>query len=327
MPLDAIRDCLNKAERVLVASHIDPDGDAIGTQLAVAQHLRDIGKQVVLVRDGDIPDKYRFLNGSDKITPVEELSGRLAVDTAVILECPTLERIGGASKHIGDDVTIVNIDHHRDNDNFGAINWLNTEASSVGEMICEYLIAVGYEISVPVAEQLYTAIMTDTGRFRFTSTTQRAMEIAGMLIGLGANPQKVCDLVYYDCRPEKLKLVGRVLNSVEFFRNRQICTLTMTHAMLAETDAEKSESEGVVDYTLFSRGVIVGVLLKESSPRETKASLRSKNGINVAKLASHFGGGGHFNAAGCTIPLGLERARDELIRLINDALDEKENSD
>jgi phosphoesterase RecJ-like protein len=325
MPIDDVRRLLEQANRVLVASHIDPDGDAIGTQLAFAQYLRDMGKSVVLVRDGEIPHKYRFLDGADKITPVEELD-QIDVDTAIILECPTLERIGRASEHVSDDIAIINIDHHRDNDNFGAINWLNTEASSVGEMASEYFLAVDYPITRAVAEQLYTAIMTDTGRFRFSSTTKRAMEIAGLMIERGANPQKVCDLVYYDCRPEKLKLVGRVLNSVEFFRERQICTLSMTHAMLAETDAEKSESEGVVDYTLFSRGVIVGVLFKESSPKETKASLRSKNGINVAEVASHFGGGGHFNAAGCTIPFGLEKAKEELIRLINAALDEKENA-
>lgn len=326
MPTEAIRECFERAAKVLVASHVDPDGDAIGSQLAVAQYLRDQGKTVVLVRDGEIPNKYRFLDGADDITPIEDVEDGIDVDTAVILECPTLERIGRACEHLAEGIAIINIDHHRDNDSFGAINWLNIEASSVGEMVTEYFLAVDYPISQPVAEQLYTAIMTDTGRFRFSSTTRRAMQVAGMLIERGANPQKICDLVYYDCRPEKLKLVGRVLNSVRFYRDREICVLTMTNAMLAETDAEKSESEGVVDYTLFSRGVIVGVFLKESSPKETKASLRSKNGINVAEIASRFGGGGHFNAAGCTLPFGLEKAKDELIQLINAALDSQENA-
>ncbi|MDH4157027.1 MAG: DHH family phosphoesterase, partial [candidate division Zixibacteria bacterium] len=173
---------LKAARRIMVASHVDPDGDALGTQLAFAAYARHLGKDVFLVRDGDIPEKYRFLPDIADIRHVSEFADDFRVDTALVLECPDIARVGLASRYLTDGVKIINIDHHYDNSSFGALNWLNTSASSVGEMAFEYFAAAGYEIDAGVAEQLYTAIMTDTGRFRFASTSPRTMRIVADLI-------------------------------------------------------------------------------------------------------------------------------------------------
>jgi phosphoesterase RecJ-like protein len=320
-PIEDIRHILEDCRRILVASHIDPDGDAIGTQLAFASYLRNLEKEVFLVREAEVPAKYRFLYGIDSITDVNSYDKDFSVDAALILECPNVTRIGQARRLLTPEVKIINIDHHQDNEGFGDVNWVDTQASSVGEMAFEYFSRVGYRISTETAEQLYTAVLTDTGRFRYSSTSSRTMAVVGQLIEAGADPQKICDNVYYNMRPSTMKLIGKVLNSVEFFDKGSICLLALTRQMLDQCGAEDSEAEGIVDFTLFTRGVLVGALLKGGNPGRTKVSLRSRDDIDVAALASRFGGGGHPNASGCVIPLPLPEAKKELIKLLREARD------
>ncbi len=320
-PLADIMAILDSSSKVLVASHIDPDGDALGTQLAVAAFVRSLGKDVYLVRDNDIPDKYRFLEGINDIPTVDYYQENGLFDAAIILECPTVARIGRASRLLH-DIKIINIDHHLDNGQFGDVNWINVKASSVGEMAVEMFEMVGFDINASVAEQLYTAIMTDTGRFRYRSTSPRTMEIVGRLIEAGADPQKICDEVYYNVRPSTMKLIGKVLNAIEFHHDGRVCLLTLTKGMLDETGAHDSESDGLVDYTLFNSGVVAGALIKEVDATKTKVSFRSKDGIDVAAIAARFGGGGHFNASGCTIDMPLEDTRQAIIKMLSEAIDE-----
>jgi phosphoesterase RecJ-like protein len=319
-PLESIMAVLNDAHSVLVASHVDPDGDALGTQLAVAAFMKQLGKEVFLVRDGDIPFKYRFLQGINQIPLVQDYPTDRRFDAAFVLECPNIDRIGRASKLLNGGIRIINVDHHQDNDLFGEVNWINTGASSVGEMIYELFDRSGFSFGPAVAEQLYTAILTDTGRFRYRSTSPRTMEVAGKLIQVGADPQKICDLVYYNLQPSTMKLIGKVLNSIEFHNDGHVCLLFLTKDMLKQTQADESESDGLVDYTLFNAGVRAGALLKEIDGNKTKVSIRSKDGINVAAIAGRFGGGGHFNASGCTIDMNMADTRKELLRIFDEEL-------
>jgi phosphoesterase RecJ-like protein len=322
--MDRIRELLDGGKKALVVSHVDPDGDALGTQLAVGAYLRSRGKDVYMVRDSEIPEKYRFLPGVQSVTLASQLPEDFTVDTVVILECPNISRIGSASRLLTDAETIINIDHHPDGVDLGHVNWVDSTASSVGELIYEFFEHVGYEIGPDVATQLYTAILTDTGRFRFASTTPRSMQIAALLIEAGANPRTICDSVYYNVRPSTMKLVGKVLNTIEFHENDTICILTLTNDMLKDTGADVSESDGLVDYTLYNSGVRAGALLKEIDRETTKVSLRSCDGINVAAIAAKFGGGGHYQAAGCMIPKPLELARKELLAHLTEASRETE---
>lgn len=319
MPAAMIEAVLKRATRVLVASHIDPDGDALGTQLAFGNYLASLGKQVFLVRDSDIPSKYQFLPGIDTIRSTNSLPSNFSVDTAVILECPTVERIGTASTFLTDCVAVINIDHHRDNSMFGEVNWVDIRPSSVGEMAFEYFSEVDFEIAPATAECLYTAILTDTGRFRYASTSPRTMHIAGQLIAAGADPLKITSNVYYNLSPSSMILTGKVLNSIEFYCEGRVCVLYLTQEMLEQAGAVESESDGLVDFTLFTNGVRAGALVKELKDGRTKVSFRSQNGINVSALAYRFGGGGHFNAAGCTMPMPFEQARREVIQMLCEA--------
>ena len=318
-PIEEIRHTLESNRSVLVVSHVNPDGDAIGAQLAFASYLKHLKKEVFLVRDNDIPFKYRFLPEVDTITELDTYPDDFSVDTALILECPAMRRIGRVKRLLNDNTKIINIDHHADNEGFGDVNWINPGVSSVGEMTYEYFAQVGFPISGNIAQQLYTAILTDTGRFRYSSTSPRTMVIASQLIEAGADPQSICDKIYYNLLPSTMKLTGKVLNSIEFWDDNTICLLMLTNDMLVECGAEASESEGIVDFTLFSEGVLSGALLKENGPRQTKVSFRSRDDINVAAIASRFNGGGHINASGCTIPLPIPEARKEVIKLLREA--------
>ncbi|HKK20164.1 MAG TPA: DHHA1 domain-containing protein, partial [candidate division Zixibacteria bacterium] len=140
----------------------------------------------------------------------------------------------------------------------------------------------------------------------------------------GANPQEICDQIYFNMSPSTIRLIGKVLNGIRFFDSEQICVITLTRQMLEESGAKDSDSEGLVDYTLFTRGVRAGVMLKEIEPGLTKASLRSRNNINVSTIAAQFGGGGHFNASGCTLNLGLDDARNELVKILSEVIDEQD---
>lgn len=314
-----IRRILEPATQVLVASHIDPDGDALGTQLAMGEYLADCGKNVYMTRDSEIPYKYRFLAGIQRIQPTSELQLTGPFDAAVILECPTPERIGGAAALLTSAVPVINIDHHRDNRHFGTVNWINPQASAVGEMVYEYFTAVGYAVSAASAEQLYTAILTDTGRFRYQSTSPRTLQIAAELVAAGADPRRICDQVYFCVRPSTMRLLGMVLNTIAFVDQGKFCLLTMTKEMLHQSGASEAETDGFVDYTLLGEGVRAGAFLKEIDDNKTKVSLRSNDGIDVGALAATLGGGGHANAAGCSVPLPVHQARDRIIQLLREA--------
>lgn len=308
------------ARRAVVITHIDPDGDAIGTQLAFGEYLKTLGKQCVLVRDSEIPGKYAFLPGIDHIVPVASLNGDLGFDLVVVLECPSHLRMGSAARLVTDQSVVINIDHHPDSTVAGDVDWIDTRASSVGEMAYEYFSAIRFPVTPQVATQLYTAILTDTGRFRFESTTPRALAVAGELVALGADPRTICDKIYFDLDPATMKLTGRVLNGISYCAGGRVCVLTLTRAMMKEVGAVEGSVEGLVDYTLLTKGVVIGVLIKEVSDHLTKLSLRSRGSVNVAEIASKLGGGGHPNAAGGRFEAGLEEARKKIISILEAAL-------
>jgi bifunctional oligoribonuclease and PAP phosphatase NrnA len=321
-----LRSAIAASHTVLVVSHLDPDGDSLGTQLAVTSYLSRLGKQVVSVRESEIPVKYRFLTDIYAIQVCDAVDPSIKPDTVIVLECPSRDRIGRASKYLDTASCVINIDHHAANDMYGTLNWLDATASSVGELITEYFEFAGYELSQEEAAQLYTAILTDTGRFRYGSTSTRTMKAAGLLISRGAKPQDITDAIYFSQPVSSLRLMGKVLNSIEFHHGNRICIMQVNRAMLAESGAIGSEGEGLVDYVLHGKDALVGALLKEVDGSTTKVSLRSRSGVDVSVLAQQFGGGGHVNAAGCAVQLPLLQTREMIINLLTTAVTEYERT-
>lgn len=316
----AVEKVLSQAKNILVTSHQDPDGDSVGSQMALIAYLQKKKKRVAALNQGKMPNKYRFLDPKGIIQEASEPLPNFVPDAAFVVECPSLKRIGCVQKLLRPETVIVNIDHHPRNEKFGKVNWLDAKASAVGEMIYDFLVAARFKITPLVAEALYTAILTDTGRFRYSSTHPRTLEICARLMKLGANPQKITEEVYYRISPSDLRLVARVLEGMELHMDNQICFLSIDNRILAETGARFEDTEGIVDYSLFLREVQVGALFKELTPGKTKVSLRSQNGIDISPIAKSFGGGGHPNASGCALALPMAEAKRTVLEKVSELL-------
>ncbi|UCD94109.1 MAG: bifunctional oligoribonuclease/PAP phosphatase NrnA [Candidatus Zixiibacteriota bacterium] len=319
-----ISEYIRDAESILITGHVDPDGDLIGSQLALWRYISSLKKKVAVINEGRIPGKYDFLPCIDHYTEISEYKGDGKFDLAIVVECPSRGRCGRVASLIGRETRIINIDHHLDNEKYGEIVFHDGDASAVGEMLAEYFLSVEYKIDRDLATLLYVAILTDTGRFRFSSTTRRTMEIAGMLIELGAEPRRISDYIYYSFSEPSLRLVGRIFSGIEFFADGKICLISLDRETLKENQSESSDTEGMAEYTLFGRGVRVGGLLREIDSAQTKVSLRSRDSINVSTLAHKHGGGGHYNASGYIIALPMKEAREKLLEdlqeIVNDSV-------
>ena len=308
-----IYSAIRNAESILISSHEDPDGDSIGSQLAVRRMALALGKKVEVVNQGRIPAKYVFLPEISQIKDIKKYRDDSTFDLAIIIECPDLERSGEVTRLLHKDTLLINIDHHPDNSSFGQINLLDSRSSSVGEMLAEFFDEIDWKIDAETAVCLYTAVLTDTGRFRYNSTTRRTMEIAGRLIELGANPREICDRIYYTMPFSLIRLTGSALTNINFYENGKICLMQVDRKMLEQSQADYSELDGLADYTLFGQGVIVGGLIKEIDRGRTKVSLRSRGGIDVSKIAHKYGGGGHHNAAGFAVNMPIETVSEKLL--------------
>ena len=317
-PFKEIGLLIESAKKLLVVSHVNPDGDALGTQLAFATYLKSLGKEVTLVREEAIPERYQFLPGIEQIRPIDDIKNSLDIDTVIALECPKLSRAGDIISSLSDDIKIINIDHHQDNDNYGQVKWIDKDASSVGEMVYELFESFRYQIDEETAVLLFTAILTDTGRFRYESTSGRTMEIAGKLIEAGANPRDICDKVFYNLQPATIKLIGNVLSNAEFIDNNRTCLLSLTNEILESEEYSEAETEGIAEYSLYGKGVTLGVTFKERNKGTTRISLRSRGNPNVAELAAEFGGGGHICAAGCSIDKPMTEAKNEFLQKLKE---------
>ena len=317
-----IIDTLLASHQVLITAHKSPDGDSLGSQLGLAGFLAARNIPYLIVNDGIIPDKYRFLPGIETIRDVEDVpSPAPAFDTAVVVECSSFDRIGDVGGLINDRCRIINIDHHQDNVPFGKINLKDVGAAAAGEMIYDLLVQAAARIDRDMATNLYTAILTDTGRFHYVSTTPYSLKVAAALLECGADPVEITEKVYFNLKPQAVRLTGMAIANMRFLMGGRLCLLTVDKNMLTQSGAGWGDMEGLVNYSLYADGVRVGVLLTELDGAKTKVSLRSQNKIDVAAIAAHYGGGGHLNASGCVVELPLEQARETIVAYIEEQLD------
>jgi phosphoesterase RecJ-like protein len=304
---------VNNSQRILITSHRDPDGDSIGSQLALDGFLQSFGKTTRIINQGCLVHQYAFLDPQKRIENfnlgVNRRDLDFEPDLVFVLECPSLERLGDVKKIIPVKSKIVNIDHHPDNEKFGAINYVDLKASAVGEMIYSLLKDCDFPISPMMANQIYAAILTDTGRFRYSNTSAECLNICAELIKSGADPKTLTNKIYFNHSLSFLKLLGTILGNLEVRDTGRICSMTIDRRLLSELGVNHQEIEGIVGYSLFLSGVEIGLLFTETEEGKTKVNLRSQNDFDVSRLAKMFGGGGHKNAAGCTLNYELEKAK------------------
>jgi bifunctional oligoribonuclease and PAP phosphatase NrnA len=305
-PIDAILKVIREGERFLVCSHSRPDGDAVGSVLAMGMLLEQLGKRADLVTADRVPAAYRRLPGAGSIRNALRVHG--PYDAAILLECDGFERtrLRGLEPFF-----IVNIDHHSSGRNWGQINWIDRDAASVGEQVYRLIRAAGVTVTREMAACLYTTLLTDTGGFCYGIVEAGTFALARELVEAGANPIRVAQEVYFSAPTSKLLLLGAALNNLH--REGRLAWLWVTHQDMLRTCAAEEDCEGVANYALSIAGVEAAAFFRELPERRIRVSLRSKGKVNVALIAERLGGGGHENASGCTVDGPIERAREEIL--------------
>jgi len=318
--LDDIATVVKRGKRFFLASHKDPDGDAIGSLLALGEALMLSGKEVVLFNEGPIPDSMTFLVGIERIVNSFDPESESEFDALVILDCGKLERLGEISFRICNIKPLINIDHHENNSQFGDLNFVDTNSSSVGEIIYRLIQVADLPMSKNIAENLFVAIQTDTGSFRYENTTREAFTIAGEMVRWGVSPWKISRKVMDEYSLKKLRLLELTLKTLEIFYEGKVGLITITQQMFSKAKANNFDNERFVDYPRFISGVEIGVLIKELGKDYYKFSLRSNDWVNVADLAYHFGGGGHPKAAAFTRHGSLDSIKQEFLDKAHEVL-------
>ncbi len=311
---------VEKKDCFLVASHQRPDGDSIGSQLALAEGLRRLGKQVAIVSADHYPRNFRFLPGIEGIRIDSHVEDKYQV--VFILECNNFDRTGIDNL---DRFISVNIDHHPKNDHFGDLNWVDSEASAVGMMIYQLLRELGVSITPDIAINLYVAILTDTGSFQFSNTSAETFRVARELASAGADPGQIAQSVMMSQTESKIRLLARLLATLDFDPSHRIAWIHMNREMLETTGASPEDTEGVVNYPLSVEGVLLCAFFREEGYESFRVSLRSKNGLDVGSVAEWFGGGGHRNAAGLSVEGPFEEVRDRVLSQLSSLLPEMTN--
>jgi phosphoesterase RecJ-like protein len=290
-------------QHFLLATHVNPDGDAIGSLCGLALVLEGMGKQVVAFCQDEVPKFLQFLPYSHRI--VSEVPGPEVFQVAVALDCGELDRIGNAAGVLQNVEKIIHIDHHSSGDGFGHLNLVRPECSSTAEILYEIFQAIPVALESQAAENIYTAILTDTGSFRFANTTARALAIAADMVSLGVMPDKVANEVYENMAPERLRLLALSLNTLTIRGNGRLAAMQVSREMFEETGTSAIETDGFVNYPRAINGAEVAILFREMRSGLVNVSLRSRGRRNVAEFAQIYDGGGHHNAAAfrCRGPL------------------------
>jgi phosphoesterase RecJ-like protein len=313
--MDTVIDRLTESQAIFLSTHINPDGDAIGSLIALGLGLQQHGKHIYLYNASPIPAVYRFLPGVQLVQQV--LPESSAWDTAVVLDCGTLDRIGAAVDFVRGLPQVINIDHHVTNTNFGQYRLVDSTACSSAEIVYRLLKKMAITIDAAIATSIYTGILTDTGSFRFANTNSAAYTICSEMVQAGVDPYTVAQHVYGTYSLGRIKLLNMALDSIEISANGRLSLMTLTQDMFRETDTNPEDVDGMINYAKRIEDVKVAALIMENEngavQKRYHVSLRSDGTVDVAEIAASFGGGGHFSAAG----FGVESSLKALKKTIN----------
>lgn len=303
-----IRDAILDRNRFLITSHARPDGDSIGSQLAMAFALDALGKQTRIVNADAAPDHYQGFPGMDRI----EIDGEAAgdADAVIVMECSDLSRTGVTGF---DGRFIINIDHHAGNRMYGALNWHDESAAACGEMVFDLIRSLRVPLSEEIATHIYLAILTDTGSFHHSNITPRTFDICRQAVEAGVKPAAMARRVFDSNSFGKLKLIGALLDSMELVDEGRLAVLYMDDNMLEACGCTHNDTEGLINLPLTAREIQAVVFFKAAADNAVRVSMRSKYDVDVRQVANGFGGGGHKNAAGFSVDGPVDRVRPGII--------------
>ena len=316
--LSQVVELIEAKRKFAITSHRRPDGDSLGSSLGLYWLLRALDKDVEVIMRDPVPHAYQQLPGAAnvRVTPAVDDS----YHAVFVIECSDVTRPGL------DDLEkqfVVNIDHHSTTALFGKINWIDSTASAVGEMIYNLCKATGVRVTKEIAECVYTALITDTGSFHFSNTTERTFKVASELLRTGVKPAKAAEAVFASYPWSRIQLMGAVLSTARRDSTGRVAILRHSLEMQHTAHSSDEDADGFVNYPLTVGEVEAVAMLRESEPGVYRTSLRSKGEVNVAKVAEKFGGGGHRNAAGCTLRGSWDEAETTIVRLLKETVEKR----
>ena len=315
-----ISELLRSQNTFLVLTHHRPDGDAVGSQLALLLLLKDLGKTAEAWNDDEVPAKFRFLPHSDLITrpPAEPKE----FDVVIAIDTSTWQRVGTAAQRIRHKKHFVNIDHHVSNETFADINWIVPEAPASGQIALDLIKGGGFTLTREIATCLFAAISTDTGSFSYGNTTAESLRVAAELVDTGISVGEICRHVYESYPYARLMLLQKALAGLQLADQKRIAYMWITSGMFEESGAKREDTEGLIDYARAIEGVIVALLFEEvAEAGKFRVSLRSKHPrVDVNSVACRFGGGGHREAAGARISGEPHEIERNVLAAVSEAL-------
>ena len=318
--LSQVVELIEAKNRFAITAHLRPDGDSLGSSLGLYWLLRALDKDVEVIMRDPVPHTYRNLPGARdvRVTPTADDS----YDGVFVIECSDVARPGLLNL---EKQFVVNIDHHATTEHFGKINWIDSTAAACGEMIYNLAKALGVRVTREIAECCYTALITDTGSFHYSNTTERTFKVASELLRTGVKPAKTAEAVFASYPWSRIQLMGAVLSTARRDSTGHVALLRHSMEMQHSAAASDEDADGFVNYPLTVGEVESVAMLKECEPGVYRTSLRSKGEVNVAKVAELFGGGGHRNAAGCTLRGTWEEVEEKITALLQNAVERANN--
>ncbi|MDD3598857.1 MAG: DHH family phosphoesterase [Bacillota bacterium] len=313
-------DAISGATSVLVTTHVVPDGDAIGSVLAMKLSLEKIGKTVCIGLSDPVPDFLMFLPGSDSTCAAACVEGPF--DLALVLDCGSADRVGRCEEAVKSSRIVANVDHHATNTHFADINWVDTEAAATVEMVATIIRGLGVEYNADIATCLFAGLSTDTGSFRYSNTSANTFRVAAELVDAGARPWEIAQSIY-DTKPYgSLSALAEAILGIEFYCGGLIASMSISAELMAHHDITEGETEGFIGYARSIEGVEIAVALRELDDGNIRIGFRSKEKVDVAQVAAEFGGGGHVHASGCTMRGSLEEVKSKVLPRLERALAE-----
>jgi phosphoesterase RecJ-like protein len=314
--LQLIAEAIRQKHRFVVSSHSRPDGDSIGSQLAFAYAARALGKEVTVVNRDSAPPPLLAFPGVPEIRIADSIEGDY--DAAVIMECGDLARPGvdGLGNYF-----LINIDHHPGNSGYGDLNWFDSSAAACGEMVFDLVRLLGVPMSREIATHIYLAILTDTGSFHYSSISPRTFDICRQLLEAGVDAVGVARNVYDSNNMGRLKLFGAVLSAMQIDPSGRIAIVYLVHEMARAAGGTYEDTEGLINLPLTVKEIQSVVFFKQTEGDAYRVSMRSKGDIDIGAVAKEFGGGGHKNAAGCSVTGPIDSLQKLFVELIEQAID------
>jgi len=308
---------INNSSDIALIAHVMPDGDTLGSCVALKQALEIIGKKVDIYCEDPVPHTYSFLERIQKIKmppePIKQYELVIAVD------CSDKERLGYTCNLLFDKAAkTINIDHHVSNTEYADINIVDSKAAATGELIYELIIELGVKPEKTIAEALYTAISTDTGSFCYSNTTSRTHYIIAKLLEYGVEVDKLSTILFKQHSIAWTRLLGKALETLELYLDGKVALIYISKEMIDKVGANEGDTSGIINYAKDIEGVELAIMLKEEKD-SVKVGLRSQYLIDVSQIARQFGGGGHIRAAGCKIETSLEEARNIILKAVKEA--------